>query len=71
MSTVRIVWFVGILLAAGALYLVLSGPPAKPAVAPASVMPGEAAPATPSAPAAPSTPVPSPSAPAPPAAEAE
>ena len=69
MSTVRIVWLVGILLAAGALYLVLSGPPAKPAVAPASVMPGEAAPATPSAPAAPSTPVPPPSAPAPPAAE--
>ena len=69
MSTVRIVWLVGILLAAGALYLVLSGPPAKPAVAPAAAMPGEAAPATPSAPAAPSTPVPPPSAPAPPAAE--
>jgi hypothetical protein len=55
MSTVRIVWFVGILLAAGALYLVLSGSPAKPAVAPASVMPGEAAPAS-ASPSTPSTP---------------
>ena len=70
MSTVRIVWFVGILLAAGALYLVLSGPPAKPAAVPAAVMPGEAAPApaAPAAPAAPSAPAP-PAAPTPPAAE--
>jgi glucose/arabinose dehydrogenase len=70
MSTVRIVWFVGVLLAAGALYLVLSGPPAKPAVAPAVVMPGEAAPApaAPTAPAATSAPA-QPAVPTPPAAE--
>ena len=70
MSTVRIVWFVGVLLAAGALYLVLSGPPAKPAVAPAAVMPGEAAPApaAPTAPAATSAPA-QPAASTPPAAE--
>ncbi len=70
MSTVRIVWFVGVLLAAGALYLVLSGPPAKPAVAPAAVMPEEAAPApaAPTAPAATSAPA-QPAAPTPPAAE--
>ena len=57
MSTVRIVWLVGILLAGGALYLVLSGSPAKPAVAPAAAMPAEAAPApVPAAPSAPATP---------------
>jgi len=56
MSTVRIVWLVGILLAGGALYLVLSGSPAKPAVAPAAAMPAEAAPAPAPAPAAPSAP---------------
>ena len=55
MSTVRIVWLVGILLAGGALYLVLSGSPAKPAVAPAEAAPAPApAPAAPSAPATPS-----------------
>ena len=56
MSTVRIVWLVGILLAGGALYLVLSDSPAKPAVAPAAAMPAEAAPAPAPAPAAPSAP---------------
>jgi hypothetical protein len=57
MSTVRIVWLVGILLAGGALYLVLSDSPAKPAVAPAAAMPAEAAPApAPAAPSAPATP---------------
>jgi len=73
MSTVRIVWLVGILLAGGALYLVLSGSPAKPAVAPAVVMPGEAtpasaAPSTPSASVASSTPAASSAPAAPPAA---
>jgi hypothetical protein len=71
MSTVRIVWLVGILLAGGALYLVLSGSPAKPARAPATVMPADAAPApaVPSTPAAPTTPAQPPSPPTPPAAE--
>jgi hypothetical protein len=71
MSTVRIVWLVGILLAGGALYLVLSGSPAKPARAPATAMPADAAPApaAPSAPAVPNTPAQPPSPPTPPAAE--
>ena len=71
MSTVRIVWLVGILLAGGALYLVLSGSPAKPSRVPATVMPADAAPApaAPSTPAAPTTPAQPPSPPTPPAAE--
>jgi len=74
MSTVRIVWLVGILLAAGALYLVLSGSPAKPAAAPVAVMPAETAPAapastTPSASAAASASAPAPAASTPPATQ--